>query len=87
MITSSILVDKRVAVIGANGYLGSSLVSELIKKQYKVTRVSKKMGKTLIYKPDTGTERKDLARNLEKLCLMKPRILMMIENKIEQDSD
>jgi UDP-glucose 4-epimerase len=46
MITSSILVDKRVAVIGANGYLGSSLVSELIKKQYKVTRVSKKMGKT-----------------------------------------
>jgi len=35
-------INKRVAVIGANGYLGSSLVVELIKEQYVVTRVSKK---------------------------------------------
>jgi nucleoside-diphosphate-sugar epimerase len=40
-------INKRVAVIGANGYLGSSLVAELIKEDYEVTRVSRKIEKVI----------------------------------------
>jgi nucleoside-diphosphate-sugar epimerase len=40
-------INKRVAVIGANGYLGSSLVAELIKEDHVVTRVSRKIEKVI----------------------------------------
>lgn len=50
-------IKKRVAVIGANGYLGSSLINELMKKQYVVTCVSKKIEKVV---PNSFTVSGDL---------------------------